>query len=87
MLRRRTVAGDELEPPPDPHAPAVTEPDALTEQAPNLEPQGDFGHPAMTLLELIANLRQRSEHARTIDDVAVSRAELDTLLNALEATL
>lgn len=43
-----------------------------------------FGHPPMTMPELIANLRDRSEHARAIDDVAVSKAELARLLDALE---
>lgn len=49
-----------------------------------IEPQGAFGHPPMTMPELIANLRDRSEHARAIDDVAVSKAELHRLLDALE---
>lgn len=50
-----------------------------------VEPLGDFGHPPMTMPELVANLRERMAVARDIDDVAVSKVELGRLLAAIEA--
>lgn len=84
MLRRR-ADGPELVP--DPHAPAVTEPEALAEPAPFLEPLGDFGHEPMSLPELVANLRDRAEQAKRLDDVPVGKAELGRLLAVVDEHL
>lgn len=50
-----------------------------------IAPQDDwFGHHPMTLTELVPHLRVRAERTTRLDDVQVSKAELLTLLDALE---
>ena len=49
-----------------------------------IEPAGTFGHQPMTLTELVPHLRERAAVVSRLDDVAVSKAELLTLLDALE---
>ena len=50
----------------------------------SIEPTADFGHPPMTLVELVPHLRVRAERTSRLDDVPVSKAELFMLLDALE---
>lgn len=47
-------------------------------------PAPDFGHPPMTLVELVPHLRERAATATRLDDVPLSKRELLMLLDALE---
>lgn len=49
-----------------------------------IAPQGDFGHPPMTLTQLVPHLRERAATATRLDDVPLSKRELLMLLDALE---
>lgn len=49
-----------------------------------IEPIADFGHQPMGLVELVPHLRERAARTSRLDDVAVSKAELLVLLDALE---
>ena len=49
-----------------------------------IAPAPDFGHLPMTLTELVPHLRERAAIVSRLDDVAVSKAELLMLLDALE---
>jgi len=48
-----------------------------------IEPQGDFGHPQMTLAELVADLRQRAANIGPRFDVPLSARELTRILDAV----
>ena len=49
-----------------------------------IEPIANFGHPPMTLVELVPHLRERAARTSRLDDVQVSKTELFMLLDALE---
>lgn len=49
-----------------------------------IAPAPDFGHPPMTLTELVPHLRERAAIVSRLDDVPLSKRELFMLLDALE---